>query len=360
MAAEQCEDWSTAKRLYYEVADAAPEHAPTYQRLALIALHEGRPGDAVENLRRSLSIEPADPVCLNNLGNVLRESGRVRESVSAYSQALAHRPHYPNALYNLAGALALLGECSNAIAAYRDLLLLTPDDAQAWNALGLSLLEIRDLTESKKALEEALRLKPKDADILNELGVVHQFEGDLETAGRLYLESIQSDPGFARAYGNLVRSRRMNADDIVFVDPIEKIASDDSRDDESRLVARYALGKIYDDLAEYDKAFENYAIGNRIKYRMVDFSAAEHGAWVDRVLAEYDEKFFRAHAGEGDPSIRPVFVIGMIRSGTSLVEQILASHSCVYGAGELLAISDLVTNLPAALNTKLDLSLIHI
>ncbi len=134
---------------------------------------------------------------------------------------------------------ALLGECSNAIAAYRDLLLLTPDDAQAWNALGLSLLEIGDLAESKKALEEALRLKPKNADILNELDVVHQFEGDLETAACLYLASIQSDPGFARAYGNLVRSRRMNADHIVFVEPIEKIASDDSRDDESWLVARH-------------------------------------------------------------------------------------------------------------------------
>ncbi len=353
-AAEQCEDWSTAKRLYHKVVDAAPKHAPTFQRLGLIALHEGRPRDAVENFQRSLSIEPADPVCLNNLGNVLRELGRLRESVFAYRQALGHRPDYPSALYNLAGALALLGECSEAIGAYRDLLLLTPGDAEAWNALGLSLLEIGDLGESKKALEEALRLNPNDAELLNELGVVHQFEGDFETAGRLYSASIESDPGFARAYDNLVRSRRMKADDIVLVEPIEKIASDESRDDESRLVARRALGKVYDDLAEYDKAFENYAISNVLKHRMIDFNAAEHSAWVDRVLAEYDEEFVRAHSGEGNASTRPVFVIGMIRSGTSLVEQILASHSRVYGAGELLEINELAANLPAALNTTVD------
>ena len=354
MAAEQCEDWSAAKGHYQKVADAAPSYSPTFQRLGLIALHQGRPKDAVHNFRRSLSIEPADPVCLNNLGNVLRELGRLRESVSVYRQALTHRPDYPSALYNLAGALALLGECSQAIVSYRDLLLLTPSDAEAWNALGLSLLEIGDLVESTKALEEALRLKPNDAEILNQLGVVNQFEGNLEAAGRLYLASIQSDAGFARAYDNLVRSRRMNSDDTVLVEPIEKIAGDDSRDNESRLVARLALGKVYDDLEEYDKAFENYAIGNALKHRMVGFSAAEHSAWVDRVLAEHDEEFFRAHSGQGNPSTRPVFVIGMIRSGTSLVEQILASHSCVHGAGELLEINELVAKLPAELNTKME------
>ncbi len=352
IAAEQLEDWSEAKRLYRKVTDAVPKHAPTFQRLGLIALREGRPKDAVDNLQRSLSIEPADPVCLNNLGNVLRELGRLRESVSAYRQALGNQPDYPSALYNLAGALALLGDHSQAVGVYRDFLRLAPGDAEAWNVLGLSLLEIGEEAESKEALEEALRLKPNDAELLNELGVAHQFEGDLETAGHLYLASIESDPGFAQAYDSLVRSRRMKTDDLALVEPIEKIASDESRDDESRLIARFALGKIYDDCADYDKAFENYAVGNTLKHGIVDFDAAKHSAWVDRVLEGYDETFFRTHSGEGNPSTRPVFVIGMIRSGTSLVEQILASHSRVYGAGEPLEITKLVTNLPAALYTS--------
>jgi Flp pilus assembly protein TadD len=351
MAAEQREDWSTAKRLYRKVVDAVPTQAATFQRLGLIALREGRPKDAIDNFQRSLSIEPDDPVCLNNLGNVLRELGRLRESVPAYRQALACQPDYASALYNLAGTLALLDEHSQAVGAYRNLLRLSPGDAEAWNALGLSLLEIGEEAESKKALQEALRIKPNDAELLNELGVVHQFEGDLEAAGRLYLASIESDPGFARAYDNLARSRRMKADDLVLVEPIEKIASDESKDNESRLIARFALGKIYDDCADYDKAFENYAIGNTLKHRMVDFDAVEHSAWVDRVLVEYDEEFFRAHSHEGNSSTRPLFVIGMIRSGTSLVEQILASHSRVYGAGELLEITRLVTDLPATLKT---------
>ncbi|GMQ76626.1 MAG: tetratricopeptide repeat-containing sulfotransferase family protein [Gammaproteobacteria bacterium] len=352
MAAEQSEDWTEAKRLYRKVTDAVPRHAPTFQRLGLIALREGRPEDAVDNFQRSLSIEPADPVCLNNLGNVLRELGRLPASVSAYRQALGRQPDYPSALYNLAGTLALLGEHSQAVGVYRDLLRLVPGDVEAWNALGLSLLEIGEGAESIKALEEALRLEPNDAELLNELGVAHQFEGDLEAAGRLYLASIESDPGFPRAYDNLVRSRRMKSDDLALVEPIEKIAGDASRDDASRLIARFALGKIYDDCADYDKAFENYAVGNALKHRMVDFDAAEHSAWVGRVLAKYDEEFFRVHSGEGNPSTRPVFVLGMIRSGTSLVEQILASHSRIYGAGELLEITKLVTDLPATLDAN--------
>ena len=354
MAAEQREDWSTAKRLYRKVADAVPAHATTFQRLGLIALREGQPRDALDNFQRSLSIEAADPLCLNNLGNVLRELGRLRESVAAYRQALGYQSDYPSALYNLAGTLALLGEHSQAVGAYRNLLRLSPEDAEAWNALGLSLLELGEEAASIKALQEALRLKPNDAELLNELGVAHQHEGDLETAGRLYRAAIESDPGLARGYNNLVRSRRMNADDFALVKPIEKIATDESRNDESRLIARFALGKIYDDCADYDKAFENYAIGNTLKRRMVEFDAAEHGAWVDRVLEEYDESFFRAHSGEGNPSTRPLFVVGMMRSGTSLVEQILASHSSVYGAGELLEITRLVTNLPATLNSTVE------
>jgi len=353
MVAEQREDWAEATRLYRKIAGAAPKHAATFQRLGLIALREGRARDAVEEFKRSLSIEPADPVCLNNLGNVLRELGRIRESVSAYRKALAFQPAYPSALYNLAGTLALMDEHAQAVDVYRDLLRLAPDDAEAWNALGLSLLEIGRESEAKKALEEALRLKPDDAELLNELGVAHQYEGDLEEAGRLYLASIESDPGFARAYDNLVRSRRMKTDDLALVHPIEAIATDETRDSESRLIARFALGKIYDDCGEFDKAFENYALGNELKRNLVDFDAAEHSAWVDRVIAHYTKAFFAAHSGQGDPSTRPIFVIGMIRSGTSLVEQILASHSCVYGAGELLEITKMVTNLPSALPSRL-------
>lgn len=353
-AAEQREDWPEARRLYRKIAAAAPKHAATFQRLGLIALREGRPDKAVDEFRRSLSMEPADPVCLNNLGNVLRELGRNRESIAAYRRSLEYQPDYASALYNLAGTLALQGEHLQAAGVYRQLLRKTPGDAQAWNALGLALLESGQEEEAKRALEEALRLKPKDAAILNELGVAYQFQGNLQEAGRLYAASIDADSGFARAYDNLVRSRRMQSDDLSLVAPIEAIAGDETRDDESRLIARFALGKIYDDCAQFDKAFENYALGNTLKRRLVDFDAGRHRAWVDRVIEAFDEGFFRTHAAQGNPSTRPVFVIGMIRSGTSLVEQILASHSQVFGAGELLEMTNLVANLPAALDTSVD------
>jgi tetratricopeptide (TPR) repeat protein len=352
MAAERSEDLSEAKRLYGMVAKAAPKHATTFQRLGLIAVREGRPEDAVQEFERSLSIEPADPVCLSNLGNVLREQGRLRESVSAYRKALGYQPEYSNALYNLAGTMSLLGEHLQAAGIYRNFLRLVPGDAEAWSALGLSLLEAGEEAESKRALEEALRLNPGDAEVLNALGVAHQYEGDLDAAGRLYRASIESNPGFARAYDNMVRSRRMTKDDLALAEPIETIASDPTRDDESRLIARFALGKIYDDCKNYDEAFVNYAAGNALKRRLVDFDAGEHSAWVDRVIQEFDAEFFRKHSGAGSPSQRPLFVIGMIRSGTSLVEQILASHSQVFGAGEMLEVTRLAADLPALLETS--------
>ena len=352
VAAERREDWPTANRLYHTVADAFPMHAPTFQRLGLLALHLGRPNDAVDYFHRSLSIDPTDAVCLNNLGNVSRELGQLQAAISAYRQALELQPGYASALSNLADILASLDDHTKAVKSYRDLLSLQPDDAEAWQALGLSLLELGEEAESKKALEEALRLKPGDPEILNALGVAYQYEGDLKAARRLYLASIDSDRGFVRAYENLVRAGKMNVDDLALVEPIEKIANDESMDGESRLIARFALGKLYDDCADCDKAFENFSLGNAQMNRLVDFDATKHSDWIDKVIGEYTEEFLLSRSGEGSPTTRPVFVIGMIRSGTSLVEQIMASHSQVCGMGELAEISEMVTNLPRVLGSS--------
>ena len=351
MAAEQREDWEKARRLYGKVTKAVPGHAGTFQRLGLIAIREGRPDEAQKHFERSLAIDPADPVCLNNLGNVLREQGRLVQAASAYRKALGAKPEYPSALYNLAGTLSILGEHAQAAQAYRELLRFVPGDAEAWKALGMALLEGGDDQGARAALEESLRLRPDDAEVLNALGVSCQHSGDLEKAGEHFRAAIATDPDYVSAYENLVRSRKMSEDDLPLIEPIRAIAEDHSRNPESRMVARFALAKIFDDCRDYDRAFENVAEGNALKRATVSFDPAEHTDWVDRVIDVFDAEFFRTHAGEGDPSERPIFVIGMIRSGTSLVEQILASHSRVHGAGELLDMTNLVASMPSLLGS---------
>ncbi len=227
-----------------------------------------------------------------------------------------------------------------------------PGDAEAWNALGMALLEGGDAQGARAALEESLRLRPDDAEVLNALGVSCQHSGELEKAGEHFRAAIATDPDYASAYENLVRSRKMSEGDLPLVEPIRAIAEDHSRNPKSRMVARFALAKIFDDCRDYDRAFENVAEGNALKRATVSFDPAEHTDWVDRVIDVFDAEFFRTHAGEGDPSERPIFVIGMIRSGTSLVEQILASHSRVHGAGELLDMTNLVAGMPSLLGSQ--------
>lgn len=352
-AAEQREDWGKAKRLYGKVAKAVPAHAGTFQRLGLIAIRENRPEEAIRHFNRSLAVEPADPACLNNLGNAFREQGRLEDAAAAYRRALGIRADYPSALFNLAGTLTLLGLHGEAAGAYRELLRLAPGDAEAWSALGMALLEGGDEREAIAALEESLRLRPGNAEVLNALGVSHQYSGDLLKAGEHFRAAVDADPGFARAWDNLVHSRKMTSDDLALADPVRAIADDEQKDPEARMIARFALGKIYDDCRDYDRAFANVAAGNALKRDAVSFDPAEHAEWVDGVIELFDADFFRAHAGEGDPSDRPLFVIGMIRSGTSLVEQILASHSRVHGAGELLEMTSMVTGMQEMLGSSM-------
>ena len=348
-AAEQRGDLGGASRLYRAVAEAAPGHAPTFQRMGLIALRQGQPEDAEASFRRALAIEPGDAVCLNNLGNVLREQGKLAEALASYEQALDLDAGYVNALYNLAGTLTLLGRHHRAAEVYRELVVREPRDPEAWSALGLALLDSGAEEDAREALRRALELAPGNAEILNALGVVEQYRGNLDEARRLYRASIESDPTYARGYDNLVRSRRMSEEDLALAAPLERMAGDSSGDPESRLIAHFALGKLYEDRGEHDSAFRHYERGNALVRERARFDAAGHGAWVDRIIATFTEAFFRDHSREGSATTRPVFVVGMIRSGTTLVEQILASHSRVHGAGELIAIPDLVSALPGQL-----------
>ena len=265
-------------------------------------LHEyGRLDDAIEAYRAAIDIQPDFAEALTNLGAALRDKGLPEEAVTAHRQAIKLKPGLAAAHANLGAALNDQGKLVEAEAAYRRAIALQPDFAAAHGNLGAVLMELGRLPQSRAALERAVSLAPRN--------VKHRYYlGELEpyTAG----------------------DRR-----LVTLEQIAQNAAQLSAD--ARTELHFALGKAYDDLGQHAKAFAHWKEGNALKRRHVTYNERAELAAFDRIRAVFTPELLRARQFAGHPSSAPVFVIGMPRSGTTLIEQILASHPHVFGAGEL-------------------------
>ena len=335
---------------YREILAAAPGYPGAELNYALLAVSTGRLDLAFHLARKAVASQPEDPGTHATLGNLLLENERTFEAVTAYRAALRLAPGHVNARFNLGGALRRMGEPEAAVTEYQGLVDRLPDDPQHWVALGGALLEAGHPRDAMEAQARALDLSPNDPDALTELGLAHVDAGEFAEARRCYRRIIDGGTDHGPVWLNYSKTRRFGPSDRAEIEEAERVAA--------RLDAasspgpecgdvHFALGKMYDDLGEYDLAFEHFRRGNEILKEHVPVEPGASERLVDDLTARYDTAWFERVRGWGDPSERPVFIVGLPRSGTTLVEQILASHPEVHGAGELIRISNLARRVPA-------------
>ena len=322
-----------AEKLARRVLDAVPDQPDALHLLATVARETGRADLAIDLYRRLLRRHPAIPIAHNSLGNLLQEREEWQEAIACYEAALAHDPRYASACFNLGRALLHMNDLMRAEHVLRQAAALAPGDAQIRARLARALVE---LGRQEEALAETLRsveLDPGSAEIRNDPGV-----GDFDAAREAYRTSLALDPGFAKAALNLAKSKRFSAGPDEDEDRIRTATVQGAADRVTQRDLHLALGKIHDDRGEWETAFAHYERANRpfaeAAVRQVDDSLG----LMDRMRAVFDADWFAARPPAADADATPVFVVGMPRSGTTLVEQCLAAHPAVHGAGELSAI----------------------
>jgi tetratricopeptide (TPR) repeat protein len=312
-----------------------PRLTIAHNNLGLIYAMQGRREEAAASYQQALRLDPKYVDALNNLGHILRDLGRRGEALSLYAQAVEKDPRRAEGHSNMGNILFELRRSEEAGDAYARSLRLQPSYTPAH--LGLAnILRLRQrLDEAERSCGAALAIEPNNVEALCLLGELQADRGRFSEAEDLFKRASVLKPDFPAAWCGVAAHRKLTADDRDWQNGVEGLlAKQLPLGHEINL--RFALGKYFDDTQQYDRAFGEYARANEMSKRYGGiYDAAGLTGRIDEVMATFDASFLRQWSPHGSASERPVFIIGMPRSGTSLCEQILASHPAVFGAGEV-------------------------
>ena len=306
-------------------------------QLGYALLMQEDPAGAVGALRRATEVVPGLVEAWIGLASGLAHQGDHGQAAEAWEAALGLQPDDPRLLTEFAVSLAEVKRFDEALAAYRRVEALAPGNPRVQYGMAGSLLHVGDAAAAADVCRQALETTP-DARLWLLLANCEAALGHFEAAAEACRQALALDPGQVGALHDLVNLGDRHDDDAA-KRAAQAVLNDQSRPVEDRALAGFVLGQVCDRHADYDEAFDAFAHANRLLCAERNaqghiFDRKKFRDLVDRQIAMFDPQTFAATAGWGDPSEEPVFIVGMPRSGTSLVEQIAASHSLVFGAGE--------------------------
>jgi len=342
---------------------------------ALIAA--GRGAEADETLREYVDDDPERAAIIK--GAQLHQDGKIDEAISIYREVLKKNPNNVNAMQSLAGAYWQDKERpDDAEALLRRATQIAPDFARAWTTLGALLMDLNKYVDAIAAFERATKLEPRNVDAWAGLGNAHgramypdkaiqayekalalndsrpsilaSYAWELKTIGDqpaavdAYRKAVKARPSFGPAYWSMANLKIFKFEDEEIDAMLSQVERDDLTDIED-VHFRFALGKAMEDRKDYDQAWHFYTTGNQKHRLTVDHDPVRFERRMAAIRAVFDEELLGQRAGAGFDEGRPIFIVGLPRSGSTLVEQILASHSQVEGTSELPTLGRIVESI---------------
>jgi tetratricopeptide (TPR) repeat protein len=329
----QSRNHAEAERTCRGILARSPEHPEANHILGVLHLQRGDFDDAARFLDRAVAGDPRNAGAQANLGAALSSLGRLDEAVAALQAAIRLNPEAIEGYNNLAQIELRRENPDAALSLYRKALQISPRNPQLNANLANALLAVDRVEQSIPHYRHALDVMPNFAEAHYGLAQALRDAGDMENAKHHYERAMALDPNHA----NAMLSFAMIADSITAeqearIRAAHKRASDNS---EKFMLLSFALGKIEDTRKNFSEAFGHYRRGNLIRQQQLRYTNEQTRREFRQLISVFDRQFFAERADFGVPDNRPIFILGMPRSGTTLVEQILASHSRITGMGEL-------------------------
>lgn len=352
-----------------------PDDAEAHANLGLALKDLHRFDEARASFERTIRINPNNPVTHNNLGNVLAALNRNKEAVASYRSALHLDQNYVQCLSNLAGALKAVGQLPGALAAADRAIELQPHSAQAHNNRGevlfkqarfaeaadsyrtavkygdnyvaavinlsAALKETGDIEGARQTLDDVIRREPDNPRAYNNLGVLLEQLGDGEQAAVQFRNAIRLSQDYGNAYYQLAQLRGHGLTDHE-VDAVTRLCGKPDTTDAQRMPLEFALACAFEDRGDFEQSFRHLEAAQALKAEQNPYDDANVGDYYERIKRVVSTDPLPSRKLEMTSGARPVFVLGMPRSGTTLTEQILGSHPDVYGAGELSYMEDTI------------------
>ncbi|MGE5626259.1 MAG: sulfotransferase [Bacillota bacterium] len=371
IAAHQQGDLDLAERNYRAVLTAEPRHADATHFLGLLLHQRGRSTEALSLMQRALQFAPGSPLFHNNLAGVYEQTGRGAEAEREYREALALKPDYVQAYVNLGMLYAARGDYPRALAEFERALGADPGNYTAWYSRAEALQELARTTEAVEAYGRAAEAAGDNVDLLltvagalreagalaearrcharalalapdyppaeNSMGNMLAMEGDLAEAETHYRRAIALKPDYAGAFHNLADVAKLKEGDPLWPGLMALAGRVDELETDDAVALHFTLGRVWEGQGQYPRAFGHFLEGNRLKRAVINYDEARQRKFFEDFTREFTPEFMAARRLDNADD-RPVFIVGMPRSGTTLVEQILSSHPEVHGAGEVHAL----------------------
>jgi len=303
----------------------------------------GEIDSAIISFNKAIELKPDYDEAYFNLGVAFHQTGQLGEALNSYERAISIKHAYPTAHNNL-GLIALSqGQLDNALKSFEWAVAYGPEYAEAHNSLGAALQELKQFEKAKVSFKKAVALNPQYAQGLHNLAILSEIINLPDEASEYYEKALAVEPNYAEAYRNQSRTKKYKKNDPQIAQ-MQSIYSNDNLSISDKVHINFALAKVNEDLGNQKDFFKHLDEGSRLRKKQLNYNINETEEFHSSLIRLFSEDQPKIKQLSLDPlDIRPIFIVGMPRSGTSLVEQIISSHHSVHGAGELNNFKNIVT-----------------
>ncbi|MBF0195921.1 MAG: tetratricopeptide repeat protein [Magnetococcales bacterium] len=328
----QAGEFEKAVKYYKQGLLYQPKNCEALKNLAT-ALHScGKLEEADKAYQKVFSIKPDYAEAYCDFASLLYEQGKIEEAITSCQKAISNKPNYVSAYNNLACIFQLQGRLDEAVDYYQQAISQKPDVALYHFNLANTLQEQGKHDLAVLSYQRSIEIDPKYIKAYNNLGKTLQEQGKAVDAVAIYQKAISIDPGFSELFFNLSLSKKYNQNSEV--EELKTVLSQQV-DKKDKIHLNFAIGKAMVDIKNDEDAFIYFNEGNRLERETFEYNIADAKKTFNNFKKVFNKELFLKHGESGCKDNTPIFILGMPRSGTTLIEQILASHKEVHGAGEL-------------------------
>ena len=326
---------------YKQAIKIKPDYADAYNNMGISQQGKGDLEAAIESFNKALEIKHDFTEAYNNLGNTLQKKGDLESAIENYQQAIYLKPEHAETYYNLGVAFKEKDDLGSAIKNYEHAINLNVNYIEAYYSLGVALREKGELDAAIDSYRQVLKLKPDYTEAYNNLAVVQKDKGDSAAAIDSYNKALEFRPNYTESHRGLSLLTKYTMENEHFKQMLYLSESNSLTKDE-RCNLNFALAKAYEDIGNLKKSFEYYVEGNTLRKQVLGYNI-DRDIKLFQSFKKTQPEFFEENLSLTDENedLTAIFILGMPRSGTTLVEQIISCHSEITGAGELPYIAKL-------------------